>query len=154
MSLIPVTDPVTGAVTFVDTVQPSAAPIGAGEAGYDFDPYDSPGERAEGFFVGKLVNRFISDPDGFCSTYREWHIMLRGMYAGFKGATLGDVPKCPPLWQDEAQYFESSAMVANVIKCQWPTVLAVIGAVTAGSYTGVIPAGTLETVIQNVIALL
>lgn len=154
MALIPVTDPATGAVTFVDTVQPNAAPVAKGEAGYDFDPYDTPGEHAEGFFVGKLVNRFVSDPDGFCSTYREWHIMWRGAYAGFRGATLGDVPKCPPLWQDEAQYFESAAMVANVIKCQWPTVVAGIAAIAAGSYTGIIPPGTLEHMASSLLALI
>lgn len=114
--------------------------VPSGEAGYDFDPYDSPGEHAEGMFVGEIVNRFVSDPSGFCSTYREWHIMLRGAYAGFRGKTFGDVPKCPPLWQDEAQYFEGAAMVFNVIKCQWPTVTVAVGAFITANYTNVIPA--------------
>jgi hypothetical protein len=154
LSLVPVTDPKTGAVTFVDTVQPSATPVGKGEAGYDYDPYDTPGEKAEGFFVGKLVNRFVSDPDGFCSTYREWHILWRGAYAGFRGATLGDVPKCPPLWQDEAQYFESAAMVANVVKCQWPAVVVGLGSIGVGAYTGIIPVGTIDAVLSNILMLI
>jgi len=97
-----------------------------GRPGYEYDPYDSPGERAEGMFIGMLIGRFTGETDGFCSTYREWHILLAGISAGFKAPTLGQVPDCPPLWQDEAQYFNTPAMVANVIKCQWPTVAALI----------------------------
>lgn len=97
-----------------------------GRPGYEYDPYDSPGERAEGMFVGTFIGRFTGETDGFCSTYREWHIFLAGISAGFKAPTLGQVPDCPPLWQDEAQYFNTPAMVANVVKCQWPTVAAVI----------------------------
>ena len=144
-------DPVTGAVTW-DDIEPSART--SGESGVDYDPYDSPGERAEGMFIGQLVNRFISDPDGFCSTYREWHIMIRGMYAGFRAPTLGAVPPCPPLWQDEAQYFEGAAMVTNVIKCQWPAVVAGIGAIGLGTYTGIIPPGTLSSIATSLLGLI
>jgi hypothetical protein len=97
-----------------------------GRPGYEYDPYDSPGERAEGMFIGKLIGKFTGETDGFCSTYREWHISLAGISAGFKAPTLGQVPDCPPLWKDDAHYFNTTAMVANVLKCQWPTVAAVI----------------------------
>lgn len=122
---------------------PSSLPYGAGRPGYDFDPYDSPGERAEGFFVGKLFGSALSkigqvigiptlnDPNGFLSTYREWHISLRGAYDGFRSKTFGDVPECPPLWQDEAQYYEGFAMAFNVLKCQWPTVTVALSAIIA-----------------------
>jgi hypothetical protein len=127
-----------GAVATTVTV-PYSPPVTVtattGRPGYDYDPYDSPGERAEGMFIGKLIGKFTGEADGFCSTYREWHIFLAGISAGFKAATLGQVPDCPPLWQDEAQYFNTPAMVANVVKCQWPTaalVLAGLGAKTIG----------------------
>lgn len=106
--------------------------------GHNYDPYDSPGERAEGFFVGILFGKLLGwlgkllgiatldDPSGFMSTYREWHISWRGAYDGFRSKTFGDVPECPPLWQDEAQYYEGFAMFFNVVKCQWPTVAAAI----------------------------
>lgn len=109
-----------------------------GRPGYEYDPYDSPGERAEGFFVGILFGKLLGwlgrllgiatldDPNGFMSTCREWHISWRGAYDGFRSKTFGDVPKCPPLWQDEAQYYEGFAMAFNVLKCQWPTVAALI----------------------------
>lgn len=115
--------------------------------GYDFDDYDTPGERAEGFFVGVLFGKLLAwigrllgiatldDPSGFLSTYREWHIFIQGLYAGFRAKTFGDVPECPPLWSDESQYFEGAAMFANVVKCQWPTmalVLAGFGAKVSG----------------------
>jgi hypothetical protein len=155
-----VTDSVTGAVTWVEetaaptTTTASAATAVVSRPGYEYDPYDSPGERAEGMFIGTLLNRFVSDPNGFCSTYREWHIFVRGMYAGFRGPTLGNVPECPPLWQDEAQYFEGAAMVTNVIKCQWPAVVAGLVAVGAGAYTGIIPAGTLSSIVTSLMGLI
>ena len=148
-----VKDPVTGLVTWVEDPAPNAVVV-VGEAGYDFDPYDSPGEKVEGFFVGQIVNRFVSDPDGFCSTYREWHIMWQGAYAGFRAKTLGDVPKVPPLWQDEGQYYEGAAMLFNIIKCQWPTVVAAIGAIGVGSYTGMIPQGTITHIISSLMGMI
>lgn len=102
---------------------PTPKPAPVGRPGYDFDPYDTQGERAEGFFIGRVIGKFTGESDGFCSTYREWHIMLAGISAGFKAPTFGQVPDCPPLWQDESQYFNTPAMVANVIKCQWPAIV-------------------------------
>jgi hypothetical protein len=125
-----------------------------GKEGYDYDPYDTPGERAEGMFIGNLLGKFTGETDGFCSTYREWHIFVRGMYAGFRGPTMGAVPECPPLWRDEAQYFEGAAMATNVIKCQWPTVVAGIAAVGLGTYTGIIPAGTLSSIVTSLMGII
>lgn len=121
----PVSDPVTGVVTWVDD-GPIAAKA-AGVMGVDYDPYDAADERAEGFFLGKIFAKVTGETDGFISTYREWHVMVQGAYAGFRAATLGAVPTCPPLWQDEAQYYEGAAMVTNVIKCQWPTIAIALG---------------------------
>lgn len=128
-----------------NTQEPEQKPaVQTGRPGYDYDPYDSPGERAEGFFVGALFGKALSwigprigiatldDPSGFLSTYREWHISIQGLYAGFRAKTFGDVPECPPLWSDESQYFEGFAMFANVVKCQWPTVAVLIGAKLSG----------------------
>lgn len=113
---------------------PAVSAVPAGRPGYDFDPYDSPGERAEGMFIGRMIGKVTGESGGFCSTYREWHILLAGVSAGFRSPILGQVPECPPLWQDEAQYFNSAAMVANVIKCQAPTAALVLaGAVATGA---------------------
>jgi hypothetical protein len=128
---IPVTQYGAGA----PSPQQQPAPAATGRPGYEYDPYDSPGERAEGMFVGTLIGKFTRETDGFCSTYREWHIFLAGISAGFRSPILGQVPDCPPLWQDEAQYFNTAAMVTNVIKCQAPTVLLLLagaGAKVAG----------------------
>ena len=146
-----VKDPVTGAVTWVDETTEKTF---TGIAGYDFDPYDSPGEKAEGMFVGTIIGKFTGEADGFCSTYREWHIFWQGAYAGFRAKTLGDVPTVPPLWQDEGQYYEGAAMLFNVVKCQWPTVVAAIGAIGLGSYTGVIPPGTITNVLHNLMGMI
>ena len=46
-TMIPVKDPVTGAVTFQDSAAAAPATVPqpqTGRPGYDFDPYDSPGE--------------------------------------------------------------------------------------------------------------
>jgi len=148
-----VTDPVTGAVTWVDEAVATSTPS-KGVNGVDYDTYDTPGERAEGMFVGKLIGKFTGETDGFCSTYREWHIMWRGIYDGFRAPTLGAVPKCPPLWEDEAQYYEPASMLANVIKCQWPAVATGIAAIAAGSYTGIIPAGTLSSIATSLMSMI
>ena len=99
--------------------------------GYTTDPFNTPEERAEGFFVGAFVGKFTGEKDGFLSTYREWHILLAGISAGARAKTLENVPECPPLWADEMQYFNIPAMVVNVIKCQWPTITLVIMGLTA-----------------------
>ena len=146
-------DPISGETTWVDEATPATKPA-VGKMGYDFDPFDSPGEKVEGFFIGTIIGKFTGEGDGFLSTYREWHIFIQGMYAGFRAPTLGAVPECPPLWQDEAQYFEGAAMVTNVIKCQWPTVVAAIGAIGLGSYTGIIPPGTLSSIATSLLGLI
>lgn len=100
--------------------------------GYTEDPYDFPGERAEGFFVGNVVGLIpILKDSSFCSTAREWHIMLAGITAGLKAGILSDVPDCPPKWTDEKQYWDLPAMIANVVKCNVPGVVATITAVLA-----------------------
>ena len=126
----PVSDPVTGAVTWVD--DGPIAQKAQGRAGYDFDPYDSEAERAENSFLpAALLSKLTGDPAGFCSTSREWHILLAAIPAGLKAGTLENIPECPPLWQDEAQYFTTPAMVANVLKSQWPTITAAGAALVA-----------------------
>jgi hypothetical protein len=116
---------------------PVTVTAATGRLGYDYDPYDSPGERAEGFFIGKLIAKFTGEPDGFLSTTREWHILLAAIPAGLKAGTLSAVPDCPPLWQDEAQYFNTPAMIANVVKCQWPGVVTVIAGLIAANAAGI-----------------
>jgi hypothetical protein len=116
---------------------PATVTAATGRPGYDYDPHDSPGERAEGFFVGKLIGKFTGETDGFCSTSREWHIFLAGISAGLRAGTLEQVPECPPLWQDEMQYFNTPAMVANVVKCQWPGIVTVLGGIAALNVAGI-----------------
>ena len=148
-----VTDPVTGAVTWVEeTVAPTTQSKGVN--GVDYDLYDTPEERAEGFLVGKLIGKFTGETDGFCSTYREWHIMWHGIYDGFRAPTLGAVPPCPPLWEEEAPYYEGPGMLANVIKCQWPSIAVGLGAIAAGSYTGIIPPGTVSSIFTSLMGVL
>lgn len=146
-NMIPVIDQKTGAVSYVAegtiaTTEPQSPTPGiyitsTGRPGYDYDPYDSPGERAEGMFIGRILGKFTGDPDGFCSTYREWHILLAGVSAGLKAGTLSQVPDCPPLWMDEMQYFNTPAMLANVLKCQWPGVVTVVGGILAANAAGI-----------------
>jgi hypothetical protein len=121
--------------------------------GYTEDPYNTSGERAEGFFVGTLFGKVLGwlgkrigiptldDPSGFMSTYREWHISLAGVWAGLRAGTFADIPECPPLWQDEIQYYRGFAAFANVVKCQWPTVVVVITAITGAVSSGWIKIG-------------
>lgn len=114
-----------------------------GRPGYDYDPYDAPGEKAEGFFVGVLFGKVLGfigrkigietldDPSGFLSTYREWHISLAGAWAGLRAGTFADIPDCPPMWIDEIQYYRGFAAFFNVLKCQWPTVAVVLAGLGA-----------------------
>jgi hypothetical protein len=112
--------------------------------GYTEDPYDSPEERAEGFFVGSVVGLIpILKDSSFCSTAREWHILLAAVNKGFKVKTLENIPDCPPKWTDEKQYWDSPAMIANVLKCQWPGVVAVIGGLVGLKAAGVTIPGVL-----------
>jgi hypothetical protein len=103
-----------------DPVFPAARP------GYDYDPYA--GEDKAPFFLGTLIGKITGNPDGFISNYRELHILLAAVAKGIKVKTLGDIPDCPPLWIDEMQYWDTPCMVANVVKCQWPSVVVVAGA--------------------------
>jgi len=84
-------------------------------AGYSFDPYDTPEEHAEcDDAITKLFA--FTGRDGTFSTWRERHIGIAGFKAGLKAAALENVPDCPPLWQDECQYFDGVAMLSNVGK--------------------------------------
>lgn len=90
---------------------PTAAQKPTDVIGVDFDPYDTPSEHAECFLIhGKVIY------DGFCSTYREWHICVRGFLDGLRCKTLDDLPKAPILWQDEGQYYETMAAIAYDLK--------------------------------------
>ncbi len=80
------------------------------------DPYDSESERAEGMFVGKLVAKLTGEPDGFCSTYREWHIFCRGISNGFKTQLTDKFTDCPEMWNDEAQYYEGGQELGYVAR--------------------------------------
>lgn len=93
--------------------------------GYTEDPFK--GEENAPFFLGTLIGKITGEKDGFISSYREWHIMLMGISAGMSAKTLEDFPKCPPLWADEAQYYEFPGKIANIIKCQWPSIIALAG---------------------------
>jgi hypothetical protein len=112
----------------LNLVAPPSLSVSATERrpGYEYDPYDSPGERAEGMFVGRWIGKITGDPDGFCSTSREWHIMWNGISDGLSAKTMDDFPKCPPLWIDEKPYYEGPGKLVNIIKCQWPTVVTLI----------------------------
>jgi hypothetical protein len=106
------------------------------------DPYDTPGERAEGFFVGKIIGKFTGETDGFCSTYREWHILLAGIWAGMKAAQFADIPECPEYWADEAQYYHGGALVSNVAKIYGTSA----GATLAGVFLWLNSSGLLKLV--------
>jgi hypothetical protein len=98
------------------------------------DPYDSPEERAEGCFVGKIVTLLLAsfglkDQDGFCSTYREWHIFWAGIWAGARAAQFADIPECPEYWIDEMQYYRGGAILANVAKIYGTSALATIAGI-------------------------
>ena len=105
--------------------------------GYEFDPYrDESGEVEDGFTF--LFVKWTGK-GGLFSTWRERHIGIAGIVAGLKAGTLENVPDCPPLWADECQYFNGCAMIANVLKCQWPGIIATVTAgIAALKMTGVI----------------
>lgn len=103
--------------------------------GYTDDPFK--GEENTPFFLGALIAKVTGDPDGFISTVREWHILSKAIPAGLKAKTMENVPACPPLWADESQYWDTPAMAANIIKCQWPTVVVVLSGIAA-KYSGIL----------------
>jgi len=124
---------------------PLAATKREDKEGENFDQYDTADEHAENFVVpdwfpvkawrGKVIY------DGFCSTYREWHITWRGFFAGLRCGTFEDLPKCPVLWQDEAQYYEAAAAVAYDLKRgSQSAILTGVGLVL--TYFGVIKGGS------------
>lgn len=102
--------------------------IAIGCTGNPDDPYDSISERMEGCFVGKLVGKALgllgiflrveglNDPNGFCSTYREWHISLRGFHSGFATELGGKFTPVPDMWKDEAQYYEMAQELGYITK--------------------------------------
>jgi len=105
--------------------------------GYEFDPYKDEGGEVDDL-ISKFTERF-SGKGGTWSTWRERHISIEGICDGLRAGTLSDVPKCPPLWIDECQYYDGCAMVANVVKCQWPGILATLtAAIAALKLTGMI----------------
>lgn len=109
--------------------------------GYTTDPYNAPEERAEcDDPISKLFAK-ITGPGGLFSTWRERHISIMGAAAGWRAGTLSPVPTCPPLWQDECQYYDGCAMLANVLKCQWPTVVAGLTAIIGLIVSGVVKIG-------------
>jgi len=86
-------------------------PVAIRRPGYEYDPYDNPAEHAEILtFRGRVIY------DGLFSTWREIHIGIRGAYAGLKTGTFEDLPECPPLWEDEGQYYEGISAIAYDLK--------------------------------------
>ena len=103
--------------------------------GVDFDQYDTPGEHAEIFvFRGRVLW------DGNLSTYREIHISIRGIVAGLRCGTYEDLPKCPVLWVDEAQYYEGYGAIAYDLKrgSQGGIIGGIITAIAAAKALGII----------------
>lgn len=124
----------------VKEVSKTMAEITKTGPGYSFDPYKD--ETAETFIVWKIImwlaSKFFGiklDEGGFCSTYREWHILWEGAWAGIKAPQLADIPECPPLWASEegyeAQYYKGAAIVCNVAKCYGTASAATLVAVFA-----------------------
>ncbi len=93
--------------------------------GYTFDPYADEGNQTT--FFSAWISKFTGQPDGFLSSYREWHIFVNAIAAGLKAPILENVPECPPLWWDEKQYWDLPAMFANILKCNMPAILAFLG---------------------------
>lgn len=81
------------------------------------DPYDSEEERAEGsMFIGRLVAKLTKDPDGFCSTYREWHIFCRGFASGFRTQLTDKFTDCPEMWEEEIHYYQGGQELGYVAR--------------------------------------
>ena len=86
--------------------------------GYTVDPYKEEGGECDDF-ISHIFEPYTGK-GGLFSTWRERHIFLAGVVAGLKAGTLSNIPQCPPLWQDEVQYFDSAATFFNVLKSNWP----------------------------------
>lgn len=107
--------------------------------GYNYDPYDSPEERAEcNDIISKALDR-VTGPGGLLSTYRERHISIAGVWAGVRAAQFADIPDCPPLWMDEVQYYRGMALISNVIKIYGTSAMAtLVGGAIALQQAGVL----------------
>ncbi len=107
--------------------------------GYTTDPYKDEGAECDDM-ISKLFEP-VSGKGGLFSTWRERHIGIAGASAGYRTGTMENVPECPPLWQDECQYFNGMAMLVNVAKCQWPAVVAGLTALAGLVGAGVLKVG-------------
>jgi hypothetical protein len=81
--------------------------------GYTTDPFKDEGGECDDAISRAFAK--ITGPGGLWSTWRERHITIEAVKAGLKAKVLENVPDCPPLWQDECQYW-GAAMAANVAK--------------------------------------
>lgn len=103
------------------------------------DPYDNEGERAEcDDVVTKLIAKIGFGYGGPFSTWRERHIAIAGATAGWRAGTTSLDGTCPEMWQDEKQYYEGMWMIANILKCQWPSVVVFLSAAGTALATGII----------------
>lgn len=93
--------------------------------GYTIDNFA--GEQDAPFFLGTWIGKVTGNPGGFISNYREWHILLAAIICGLKTPIMFNVPDCPPLWLDEQQYWDTPCMIANLVRCQYPTITVVVG---------------------------
>ena len=49
-------------------------------------------------------------------TAGEWEAVAGGLVAGFRAPILRDFPKCPPEHIEEKHYYETLAVVGNMVK--------------------------------------
>jgi hypothetical protein len=105
--------------------------------GTNYDPY-----KDEGGETDDVISQFFAKftgPGGMFSTWRERHIAISGVWAGLRAPQFADIPECPPLWMDEAQYYRGAAMIANVVKIYGTSALASLaGMIVALKTTGAI----------------
>jgi hypothetical protein len=102
-------------------------PTAESKPGYNFDPYAGEGAEADDV-ISKLFEP-ISGKGGLFSTWRERHIAIAGASAGYRAGVFSNVPACPPLWADEAQYFDGMAMITNVAKTNIPGIIGTAGGI-------------------------
>jgi len=107
--------------------------------GYTEDPYEDEGGECDDP-ISRLFAK-VSGPGGLFSTWRERHIGIAGATAGWRAGTTSLDGKCPPLWADEMQYYEGMWMLFNILKCQWPSLVAGITALTGLLASGIIKIG-------------
>lgn len=127
--------------------------IAAGCTGNPNDPYDSLEERAEGMFIGQILSKALAligviDKDGFCSTYREWHILCRGFYSGFNTELFKKFATCPDYWNDEVQYYEGGQELGYVVKIG---VSAIGAALVGGGFSFAALSGALPVAAAGII---